>query len=83
MLKAYIESNLAFLEGNRNHIVALAEIVTNARTADGKPRFAGSSEEPILEPLIELLQWGQETGEFKAFTALSARVTASRHSKRD
>ncbi|UUZ81858.1 hypothetical protein LJK88_46165 [Paenibacillus sp. P26] len=37
MLKAYIESNLAFLEGNRNHIVALAEIVTNARTADGKP----------------------------------------------
>ncbi|UUZ81857.1 hypothetical protein LJK88_46160 [Paenibacillus sp. P26] len=30
-----------------------------------------------MEPLIELLQWGQETGEFKAFTALSARVTAA------
>jgi len=34
-LRAYIESNLAFMAGNRNHMVAIVEIVLNARAADG------------------------------------------------
>ena len=34
-LRAYIESNLAFMRENRNHMVAIVEIVLNARAADG------------------------------------------------
>lgn len=77
MLKAYIESNLEFMGGHRDYIVALTEVVTNARTANGKLRFGGAADDLILEPLIEILRWGQETGEFKPFTERSARVTAA------
>ncbi|OZB94048.1 TetR/AcrR family transcriptional regulator [Paenibacillus sp. XY044] len=77
MLKAYIESNLEFMGAHRDYIVALTEIVTNARTPDGKLRFGGTSDDSILEPLIEILQWGQETGEFKTLTERSAQVTAA------
>ena len=34
-LRAYIESNLAFMGENRNHMVAIFEIALNARAADG------------------------------------------------
>ncbi len=34
-LRAYIESNLAFMRENRNHMVAIVEIALNARAADG------------------------------------------------
>ncbi|MFD1954854.1 TetR/AcrR family transcriptional regulator [Paenibacillus thailandensis] len=77
MLKAYIESNLAFMEAHRDYIAAVIEIVTNARTPDGKLRFADSSDDSILEPLIEILKWGEETGEFRTFSGQSARVAAA------
>lgn len=77
MLRAYIQSNLAFMEENRDAIVALIEILLNSRTPDGKLRFAGEYDDSILEPLIHILKWGQETGEFKAFTERSCRVTAA------
>src|SRR5215472_7621649 len=32
-LRAYIESNLAFMRENRNHVVAIVEIVLSARAA--------------------------------------------------
>src|SRR5215472_10010427 len=34
-LRAYIESNLAFMRENRNPMAAIVEIVLNARAADG------------------------------------------------
>ncbi|WP_339274018.1 TetR/AcrR family transcriptional regulator [Paenibacillus sp. FSL W8-0426] len=77
MLTAYIESNLAFIKENCDYIVALAEVVMNARTPEGKLRFAGSTDDSILEPLIEIFKWGEETGEFRTFTERAARVTAS------
>ncbi|HWO54476.1 MAG TPA: TetR/AcrR family transcriptional regulator [Paenibacillus cookii] len=77
MLTAYIESNLDFIKEHRDYIVALAEIVTNARTPEGKLRFAGQADDTILEPLIEIFKWGEETGEFRTFTERAARVTAS------
>lgn len=77
MLEAYIESNLAFMGAHRDYIIALIEVVSNARTPDGQLRFAGSSDDPILAPLIEILKWGQDTSEFKPFTERSARITAT------
>lgn len=76
MLRADIESNLSFMQANRDYIIALSEIVTNARTPEGKLRFAGTSNDTILEPLIEILNWGHEEGEFKAFSPRSAHVIA-------
>lgn len=76
VLRAYIESNLAFMAANRDHIVALTEIVGNARGPDGRPKFADSSDDSILQPVVEILRWGEETGEFKAFSDFSARVAA-------
>ncbi|MED4956726.1 TetR/AcrR family transcriptional regulator [Paenibacillus macerans] len=76
MFRVYIESNLAFMEAQRSHIVAVTEIVANARTEDGKLRYAGASDESILEPVIEILKWGQETGDFKPFSDFALRVTA-------
>jgi AcrR family transcriptional regulator len=39
MLRAYIESNLAFMREHRNYMVAIAEIRRNGLTADGGERF--------------------------------------------
>lgn len=77
MLKGYIESNLAFIGAHREHIAAVIEIVTNARTPDGRLRFADSSEDSIEAPLIEILKWGEAAGEFRPFTERSARVAAA------
>lgn len=76
MLREYIESNLAFIDANRNKIVAVMEIVANSRTEDGKLRYAEAGDESILEPVIEILKWGQETGDFRPFSDFAARVTA-------
>src|SRR5579864_4314825 len=35
MLRAYIESNLAFMREHRNHVLAIFEIFLNARGEDG------------------------------------------------
>ncbi|WP_251037571.1 TetR/AcrR family transcriptional regulator [Paenibacillus albidus] len=77
MLKAYIESNLAFVESHRKHVVAVVEIVTNTRTKDGELRFADDSTQSILNPLIELLRWGEQEGEFRKFSELGIRVLAT------
>jgi AcrR family transcriptional regulator len=50
-LRAYIESNLAFMRENRRHMVALLEIALNARAADGSRLYDFSI---------------QGTGEFRA-----------------
>jgi TetR/AcrR family transcriptional regulator, fatty acid metabolism regulator protein len=66
MLRAYIESNLAFMRANRTAVLALAEILGNARTPDGRPLFALSEYEPVVASLEELLRRGQQAGELRA-----------------
>jgi TetR/AcrR family transcriptional regulator, fatty acid metabolism regulator protein len=66
MLRAYIESNLAFVRENRNHVMAVVEIALNARSADGRPLYDPSIREAGAAALRQILVHFQGTGEFRA-----------------
>jgi len=66
MLRTYIESNLAFMRENRNHVVAIVEIVFNGRGADGSPLYDPSLRQEGAEALRQILVYFQGTGEFRA-----------------
>lgn len=65
-LRAYIESNLAFMRENRNHMVAIFEIALNARAADGSRLYDVSVQDAGVAALEQLLAYFQGTGEFRA-----------------
>ena len=65
-LRAYIESNLAFMRENRNHMVAIVEIALNARAADGSRLYDFSVQDAGVAALEQLLAYFQGTGEFRA-----------------
>ena len=65
-LRAYIESNLAFMRENRNHMVAIVEIVLNARAADGSRLYDFAVQDEGVAALQGLLAYFQGTGEFRA-----------------
>jgi AcrR family transcriptional regulator len=66
MLRAYIESNMAFIRENRNHVLAIVEIVFNGRGADGRPLYDPAIRREGAEALRQLLAHFQGTGEFRA-----------------
>ncbi|MCY8235364.1 TetR/AcrR family transcriptional regulator [Priestia endophytica] len=76
MLRVYIESNLTFVDENRQHVFAVIEMVSNKRTDDGKLRFAANHDETILLPIENILTLGMQEGIFREFTGPSARVMA-------
>jgi AcrR family transcriptional regulator len=65
-LRAYIESNLAFMRENRNQMVAIFEIALNARAADGSRLYDVSVQDTGVAALEQLLAYFQGTGEFRA-----------------
>src|SRR5215469_12370253 len=65
-LRAYIESNLAFMRENRNQLVAIFEIALNARAADGSRLYDLSVQDAGVAALQQLLAYFQGTGEFRA-----------------
>ena len=65
-LRAYIESNLAFMRENRNQMVAIFEIALNARAADGSRLYDVSVQDAGVAALEQLLAYFQGTGEFRA-----------------
>ena len=65
-LRALIESNLAFMRENRNHVVATVEIALNARAADGSRLYDFSIQDAGVTALEQLLAYFQGTGEFRA-----------------
>ncbi len=80
MLRAYIESNLAFISENRNHVLATVEIALNGRSTDGSALYDMSIRETGATALQELLAHFQGTGEFRAdfdplVMALAIRAT--------
>ena len=77
-LQAYIRSAVDYIGTHRMRMVALLEIALNFRTADGKLRYGGTSEEWILSALEALLCQGQEDGEFRAFDLRVMAVTIRR-----
>ena len=66
MLRTYIESNLAFMRENRNHVVAAVEIALSGRGADGSPLYDFSIRDAGVTALRQLLAHFQGTGEFRA-----------------
>jgi AcrR family transcriptional regulator len=66
MLRVYIESNLAFVRENRNHVLAVVEIALNARAADGSALYDFSIREAGIAALRQILVHFQGTGEFRA-----------------
>ena len=70
MLRAYIESNLAFMREHRNSMVAIVEILRNGRiaTADGRRRVDGRDIDVaahlLEEQLVQLQAVGQLRGDF-------------------
>jgi len=77
-LQTYIRSAVDYIGTHRMRMVALLEIALNYRTADGKLRYGGTSEEWILTALEALLRQGQEDGEFRAFDLRVMAVTIRR-----
>jgi TetR/AcrR family fatty acid metabolism transcriptional regulator len=65
-LRAYIESNLAFMRENRSRMVALVEIALNARAADGSRLYDLAVQDAGAAALQQLLAYFQGTGEFRA-----------------
>ena len=66
MLRAFIESNLAFMAENRNHVAATVEIALNARAADGSQIFGRRFNDAAVAVVTEMLTHFQGTGEFRA-----------------
>jgi len=66
MLRTYIEANVAFIRENRNHVLAIVEIVFNGRGADGRPLYDPALRLEGAEALRQLLAHFQDTGEFRA-----------------
>ena len=66
-LRAYIESNLEFMDLYRQHLVAVVSILMSARTAEGKMLFDLNSDEPMLEATAQIFVEGQQNGEFRKF----------------
>jgi TetR/AcrR family transcriptional regulator, fatty acid metabolism regulator protein len=66
MLRAYIESNLAFMREHRNHMLAFLEIFLNARGEDGSPLVDEKSLDHQVTSLVQLLAHFQAVGGFRA-----------------
>ena len=75
-LRVYIESNLAFVDEHRQHVIAVIETVSNKRTDDGKFQFAAEHDAAIILPIENILTLGMQEGMFREFTKPSARVMA-------
>ena len=66
MLRAYIESNLAFMREYRNHLVAFLEIFLNARGDDGSLLVDEKPLDYLVTSLEQLLAHFQAAGDFRA-----------------
>lgn len=87
-LSAYIRSNIAYFDGHRRHLAALAQLGTGYRTADGR-RVEELGAPPALQQQLDaldptaILVAGQRDREFADFpvesvvTALSGAVNAA------
>ena len=59
------ESNLAFMQENRNNLLAFRDIFLNARGDDGSPLFEEKSLDRLVTSLRQLLAHFQVAGDFR------------------
>ena len=74
-LRAYIESNLEFIDRNRKPLIALVEIAMSARRTDGSMIIGPESLAQRTANLEELLRAGQRSGEFRRFNTRVMALT--------
>jgi TetR/AcrR family transcriptional regulator, fatty acid metabolism regulator protein len=74
-LRAYIESNLAFMAAYPNHVVALLNISTAAYMGRREDPNAAVGIAHAVGELEELLRRGQRAGEFRDFAPRAMAVT--------
>lgn len=61
-LRTYIQANAAFIGTHRSEMTALLDIFMHG----GLP-YDETTERKVVSPLEEILRWGQDSGEFRAF----------------
>jgi AcrR family transcriptional regulator len=75
-LRAYIESNLEWMAGNRTGIVALLAIFNaESHVREGQPAHYADHHRLVVAGLEELVRDGQRKGELRSFDAHMAAVT--------
>lgn len=74
-LRAYIESEFAFLEGHRERLVAMGCLVANHRNAAGAAYLLKEAQRINLETMGGMLEAGQKAGEFRAFAVRPMAAT--------
>jgi AcrR family transcriptional regulator len=74
-LRAYIESDLEYIDAFRKPLIALVEIAMSARRADGSLVIGPESLDRRATDLEELLRAGQRSGEFRRFNTRVMALT--------
>ncbi|MFC4115769.1 TetR/AcrR family transcriptional regulator [Nonomuraea zeae] len=74
-LRAYIESNLDFMRVHRKPLIALIEIIAHTPGEGGGPNPYAEQAEVAITDLEKLLEWGQQSGEFRDFDKRSMAVS--------
>lgn len=74
-LRAYIVSDLEFIDANRKALIALVEIAMGARRADGSVIIGAEMLAERVASLEELLRAGQRTNEFRRFNTRVMALT--------
>jgi TetR/AcrR family fatty acid metabolism transcriptional regulator len=74
-LRAYIESDLDFIDAHRKSLIALIEIAISARRADGSLVIGPESLSRRAASLEQLLRAGQRSGEFRRFNTRVMALT--------
>jgi TetR/AcrR family transcriptional regulator, fatty acid metabolism regulator protein len=74
-LRAYIESNLAFIDSHRKPLIAMVEIAVGARNDKGSLVIGPEQLARRAVTLDELLRAGQKAGEFRRFNTRVMALT--------
>ena len=74
-LRAYIVSDLEFIDANRKALIALVEIAMGTRRADGSVIIGAEMLAERVASLEELLRAGQRTNEFRRFNTRVMALT--------
>ena len=76
-LRVYVRSNVEFMRAYRTQVLALIEIIASHRDGDGDERmpYETPANSLAVAELQPLLAWGQESGDFRAFSTEVMAVT--------
>lgn len=64
-LYSYIRTNITFIARHLSMEKVFTDVVMTLRNDDGSPAFTAEDEEPVLAPLVDILDRGVAAGEFR------------------